>query len=159
MVVCRVCVHCLLLETTGWLSVSYTRQVGGCLQGCVICQLFGAGLLLSVALRRTPIRWCGKRSDKEMILIKTPRRGCSRNKEKLTDDEIITNKCQRIPNGAIKKGRSRETGNIGYKRRRQTQQKRHHQTQAITNKVNKPRTLIRTTGGKDKPNIVSMRKS
>ena len=28
-----------------------------------------------------------------------------------------------------------------------------------TNNVNNPRTLIRTTGGKDKPNIVSMWKS
>ena len=40
-------------------------------------------MLLSVLLRRTPIRL----NDKEMIIIKTQRRRCSRNKQKVTDDE------------------------------------------------------------------------
>jgi hypothetical protein len=45
--------------------------------------------------------------------------------------------------GAIKKGQFRETSNIGYQRRRQTNQKHsticagHHYTQANTNNVNK----------------------
>ena len=40
-------------------------------------------MLFSVLLRRTPIRL----KDKGMILIKTQRRRCSRNKQKVTDDE------------------------------------------------------------------------
>jgi len=44
--------------------------------------------------------------------------------------------------GAIKNGQSRETGNIGYTRRRKTKQKHnticvgHHYTQTCTNNVN-----------------------
>ena len=59
--------------------------------------------------------------------------------------------------GAIKNGQSRETGNIGYTRRRQTKQKHkticagHHYTQANTNNVNKTWVLLQTTGGKDEP--------
>jgi len=46
-------------------------------------------------------------------------------------------------NGAIKNGQPRETGNIGYKRRRNTKQKHnticvgHHYTQTNTYNVNK----------------------
>ena len=49
---------------------------------------------------------------------------------------------------AIKNGQSRETGNIGYTRRRQTKQKYntmcggHHYRQTITNNVNKTWALI-----------------
>ena len=59
---------------------------------------------------------------------------------------------------AIKNGQSRETGNIGYTRRRQTKQNHnticggHHYRQTITNNVNKTWTLIQTTGGKEEPN-------
>ena len=35
----------------------------------------------------------------------------------------------------------------------------HHYPQANTNNVNKTRALLQTTGGKEKPNIVCMRKS
>jgi hypothetical protein len=55
--------------------------------------------------------------------------------------------------------------NIGYTRRRQTKQKHntiyvgHHYTQTNTNNVNKTCLLLQTTGGKDEPNIVFMRKS
>ena len=35
----------------------------------------------------------------------------------------------------------------------------HHYPQANTNNVNKTRALLQTTGGKDEPNIVCMRKS
>jgi hypothetical protein len=47
-------------------------------------------------------------------------------------------------------------------RRRKQKQKHnticmgHYYTQANTNNVNKTRTLLQTTGGKDEPNIVSM---
>ena len=57
-------------------------------------------------------------------------------------------------------GQSRETGNIGYTRWRQTKQKHnticvgHHYTQINTNNVNKTWALIQTTGGEDEPNIV-----
>ena len=57
-------------------------------------------------------------------------------------------------------GQSRETGNIGYTRWRETKQKHnticvgHHYTQINTNNVNKTWALIQTTGGKDEPNIV-----
>jgi hypothetical protein len=67
--------------------------------------------------------------------------------------------------GAIKKGQSRETGNIRYTRRIKTKQKHnticvgHHYTQANTNNVNRTYALIQTTKGKDEPNIVFMRKS
>ena len=60
--------------------------------------------------------------------------------------------------GAIKKGKSRQTGNIGYTRRRQTKQThtticvRHHFMQTNTNNVNKTRALLETTGGKNEPN-------
>jgi hypothetical protein len=67
--------------------------------------------------------------------------------------------------GAIKNGQSRETGNIGYTRRRQTKQKLniicvgHHYEQTNTNNLNKTLALLQTTGGKDEQNIVFLRKS
>ena len=67
--------------------------------------------------------------------------------------------------GVIKTKQSRETGNIGYTTRRKTKQKQnticvgHHYTKTNTNNINKTCALLKTTGGKDKPNIVSMRKS
>jgi len=61
-------------------------------------------------------------------------------------------------NGTIQNGQSRETGNIGYTRRTQhvlntTKRK------ANTNNVNKTWTILQTTGDKDEPNMVLMRKS
>jgi hypothetical protein len=62
---------------------------------------------------------------------------------------------------AIKNGQSRETGNIGYTRRRKTKQKHnticvwHHHTQRNTYNVNKTWALSQTT----EPNIVLMRNS
>jgi hypothetical protein len=62
--------------------------------------------------------------------------------------------------GAIKTGQSRETGNIGYTRRRQTNEKHtticvgYHYTQTNTNNVNKTRVLLQTTGSKDEPNML-----
>ena len=72
--------------------------------------------------------------------------------------------------GAIKKGQPRETGNTGYTRRRKSKkqkqkQKRnticigHHYAKTNTNNVNRTCTLLKTTGGKDDPNIVFIRKS
>ena len=67
--------------------------------------------------------------------------------------------------GSIKKGQSRETGNIGFTKRRKTKHKQyticvgHHYAQANTNNVNKTRALLQTAGGKDEPNIVVMRNS
>ena len=83
-----------------------------------------------------------------------------------------------------KNKQSRETGNIGNTRhrgnlqhwehktqgklatlgtqdtrRRQIKQNTHHYAQTNTNNVNKTKALLQTIGGKDKPNIVSMRKS
>ena len=55
---------------------------------------------------------------------------------------------------------SRETGNIGYTRRRKTKQKHntipvgHHYAQANTNNVNKTWTLLQTTGDRYEPNIL-----
>jgi hypothetical protein len=66
--------------------------------------------------------------------------------------------------GAIKKGKSREIGNIGYTRRRKTKQKHnticvgHHYVQANTNNVIKTCTLLQTTGGKNEPNILGQHK-
>jgi len=57
--------------------------------------------------------------------------------------------------GSIKNGQSRETGNIGYTKQRKTKQKHnticvgHYYMQTNTNNVNKTRTLLQTTGGKD----------
>ena len=67
--------------------------------------------------------------------------------------------------GGIKNWQSRETGNIGYTKRRKTKQKHnticvgHHYAQTNTNNVNKTWALLQTTGGKDEPNIVVMQKS
>ena len=65
--------------------------------------------------------------------------------------------------GAIKNGQSRETGKIGYTRRRKQKHNTicvgHHYTQTNTNNVNKTRALLQTTGGKDEQNIVFMQKS
>ena len=67
--------------------------------------------------------------------------------------------------GTIKKGQSRETGNIGYTRWRKTKQKhnticvRHHYPPTVRNNVNKTCSLLQKTGGKDEPNIVYMWKS
>ena len=58
---------------------------------------------------------------------------------------------------AIKNGKSRETGSIGYTRPRKTKQNHntvcfgHHYAQANTNNVNKTWALLQTTGGKDEP--------
>jgi len=60
---------------------------------------------------------------------------------------------------AIKKGQSRETGNIGYTRRRKSNQKHntlcvgHCYAQRNTNNVNKTCALLQTTRGKDELNI------
>jgi len=56
----------------------------------------------------------------------------------------------------IKKGQSRETGNIWYTRRRKSQ---HNScwTQLYAN-INKTCFILQTIGGKDEPNIVIMRK-
>ena len=65
--------------------------------------------------------------------------------------------------GAITNGQSRETGNIGYTRRRKTKQKHNticvgqHNMWTKTNNVNKTRVLLQTTGGKDEPKIAFMR--
>jgi hypothetical protein len=54
--------------------------------------------------------------------------------------------------GAIKNGQSRETGSIGYTRRRKTKQQYnticvgHHHTQTNTNNANKACSLLQTTG-------------
>ena len=67
--------------------------------------------------------------------------------------------------GAIEKGQPKETGNIGHTRRIKTHQSQnlicvgHHSTQTNTNKVNKTRAILQTTGGKDESNINFMRKS
>jgi hypothetical protein len=53
--------------------------------------------------------------------------------------------------GATKNRQTRETGNIGYTRRRKAKQEHN------TNNVNKTRTPLQTIGGKDEPNIVFMR--
>ena len=71
------------------------------------------------------------------------------------------------PEGVIKNGQSRETGNIGYTRHKMKTNKiknnticvEHHYTQTHTNNVNKTWTLLQTTGGTDEPNIVFMWKS
>ena len=63
---------------------------------------------------------------------------------------------------SIKNGKSRETDNIGYTRRRKTNQKQKHNTiyvghqftQTNTINVNKTCVLLQTTGGKDEPNNV-----
>ena len=53
---------------------------------------------------------------------------------------------------------SRETGNIGYTRRRKIKPKHnticvgHHYAQTNTNSVNKTYTLLQTTGGEDETN-------
>ena len=66
---------------------------------------------------------------------------------------------------AINNEQSRETGNIGYTRRRKTNQIHnticvgHHYAQAKTNNVNKTCVLLQTTGGKDEPNIAFLQKS
>ena len=78
---------------------------------------------------------------------------------------------------AIKNGQSRETGNIGYTRRRQTKQKHRetgntgytrrrktkqkHNTICVGHHYAQTKTciLLQTTGGKDEPNFVFMRKS
>ena len=64
---------------------------------------------------------------------------------------------------AIKNGKPRETGNIGYTRRIQYNTIQyntifvgHHYGQANTINVNKTRSLLQTTGGKNEPNIVFM---
>ena len=85
---------------------------------------------------------CYKRDMKYTVINKQVRKG----KKTLENTE-----------GTIKNGQSRETGNIGYTRRRQTKQKHkkicvgHHYTQANTNKVNKTWALQQTTAGKDEP--------
>jgi hypothetical protein len=64
--------------------------------------------------------------------------------------------------GAIQIWQVRETGKT---KKNKTKQKHnticfgHHYAQTNTNNVNKTWSLLQTTGGKDEPNIVFMRKS
>jgi len=58
--------------------------------------------------------------------------------------------------GAIKNGQPIDTGNTGHTRQRITKQKQISWTPLYANKT---WTLLQTTGGKDEPNIVCMRKS
>jgi len=59
----------------------------------------------------------------------------------------------------MKKGQCRETGNIGYKRRRKTNQKHnticvgHHYAKTNINNVHKTCAILQTAGDKDEPNI------
>jgi hypothetical protein len=61
---------------------------------------------------------------------------------------------------AFKNRQSRETNNKRYTRLRRRKQTHntiyvgHHYAQTNTNNINKAWTLLQTTGGKDKPNIV-----
>jgi hypothetical protein len=67
--------------------------------------------------------------------------------------------------GVIKNGQSRETGNIGYTKRRKTNLRHnticvgHNYSQRSTYNVNKTCAHQQTTIVKDEPNIVFMRKS
>ena len=60
----------------------------------------------------------------------------------------------------IKNRQSRETDNLGFTRRRQTNQGHnticvgHHYAQTNTNNVNKTWAFLQTTGGKDELNII-----
>jgi hypothetical protein len=56
----------------------------------------------------------------------------------------------------IKKGPSRETGNIDKEKEKMLLDTT---IQSVTNSVNKTCTLLQTTGGKDEPKIDFMRKS
>ena len=62
--------------------------------------------------------------------------------------------------GAITNVQSRETGNIGYTKRRKTKQTHnticagHHYVQTNTNNLNTTWALLQTYGGKDEPNII-----
>ena len=66
---------------------------------------------------------------------------------------MINAKALENTEGTAKKGQSRETGNIGYTRRRNTKQKHnaicvgHHYEQTHTDNVNKTQVLLQTTGG------------
>ena len=65
----------------------------------------------------------------------------------------------------IKNGQSRDTDNIRYTRLGKSKQKHntisvgHHYKQRNTHNVNKTYGFLQSTGGKDEPNIVFMRKS
>jgi hypothetical protein len=61
---------------------------------------------------------------------------------------------------SIQNRQYRETGNIGYTRQRKTKHNTTQYAQTNTNSVNKRRSLLQITGGKDdEPNIAFMRKS
>ena len=89
----------------------------------------------------------------------------------MTTDAATTKQCNWInlenPEGASKNRQSKETGNIGYTRQRQSKQTKqkliticvgHHYTQTNRKNVNKTCVLLQTTS-KDEHNIVYMRKS
>jgi len=59
---------------------------------------------------------------------------------------------------AIKTGQIREPGNIGHKRRIKTKRHYHMCLKTNINNVNKTCALLKTTRGKDEPNIFLMRK-
>ena len=75
----------------------------------------------------------------------------------------ISNKRQRTPTGQLRNGQSRETGNTGHTRRKNQKHKTiyvgNHYAEANTNNANKSWALLQTSGGKDEPDIVCMRKS
>ena len=77
----------------------------------------------------------------------------------------LANKHQKIPKGQYKMDNAEKMATQGTQDENNTKQKHnpicvgHHYAQANTNIVNKTRALLQTTGGKDEPNIVFMRKS
>ena len=104
--------------------------------------------------------------DEICNLYRGPSRDASYQVSKLTDDGRQVMAKAHIEFGKVsEKEQSRETGNIGYTRRRKTKQKTQHMcwtpliTQTHTNNVNKTCVLLQTTGDKDEPNIVFMWKS
>jgi hypothetical protein len=104
--------------------------------------------------------------DEICNLYRGPSIDASYQVSKLTDDGRQVMAKVHIAFGKVsEKEQSRETGNIGYTRRRKTKQKTKHMcwtpliTQTNTNNVNKTCALLQTTGDKDEPNIVFMWKS
>ena len=105
-----------------WKDIVKSRALHACIVAhmCNNWQLYT--LLTSLpAFMKSVLKFDIKSVSIISILVIDKRQRIPRGQSNMDNPEKLAKKRQRIPKGAIKHGQSKQTGNIGYTRRRQTQ--------------------------------------